>query len=247
MEAVFRALGDPTRRLLLDRLFARDGQTLSQLCESAGMTRFGVMKHLGVLEEAGLVVSRRAGREKLHYLNPVPIRLVADRWIGKYAAPWAGALVTLKAALENAVTPPPAHIYEVYIRATPDQIWQAITDPALSAQYFYGHAVESSWQPGAPVRWHRDGKDAIVGTLLDVDPPRRLVQSFVATDPENAAEKPSRVTWSIEPHGSVCKLTLTHEFEEESATYHGVRSGWNAILSGLKTLLETGEPLNIGA
>jgi uncharacterized protein YndB with AHSA1/START domain/DNA-binding transcriptional ArsR family regulator len=249
MEAVFRALADPTRRMLLDRLFSRDGQTLQQLCESASMTRFGVMKHLTVLEDAGLVVSRRAGREKLHYLNPMPIRLVADRWISKYAAPWAGALATLKAALEEpAVTTPPAHIYELFIRTTPEKLWQAITDPTLSRQYFYNSTVESSWQPGASVRWLNDkNEDLITGTLLEVDPPNRLVQTFAFTSAETAADKPSRLTWLIERQGAVCKLTLTHEFEEESASYRGVRFGWNPVLSGLKTLLETGEPLIIGA
>src|SRR5437667_3270412 len=87
MDAVFRALADPTRRSLLDELFAQDGQTLSALERRLPMTRFGVMKHLRVLEEAGLVVSRRRGREKLHFLNPVPIRLVHDRWVSKYAEP----------------------------------------------------------------------------------------------------------------------------------------------------------------
>src|SRR5437660_11126444 len=92
MDEVFRALADKSRRKLLDRLFRRDGQSLHELCEGAGMTRFGVMKHLRVLEEARLVVTRRAGREKLHYLNPMPIRLAHDRWVSKYRAPFAAAL-----------------------------------------------------------------------------------------------------------------------------------------------------------
>src|SRR5499433_2516616 len=101
MDEVFRALADPTRRELLDELFRQDGQTLSSLEERFSMTRFGVMKHLKQLEEAGLVVTRRRGREKLHFLNPVPIRLVHDRWVSKYAEPWAATLSELKQGLEK--------------------------------------------------------------------------------------------------------------------------------------------------
>ena len=100
-DRVFKALADPTRRLLLDRLFERDGRTLTDLESDMEMTRFGVMKHLRVLAEAGLVVTRRSGREKLHFLNPVPIRLIHDRWIDKYTAGAASALVELKNALED--------------------------------------------------------------------------------------------------------------------------------------------------
>jgi DNA-binding transcriptional ArsR family regulator len=101
MDEVFKALADPTRRELLDRLFERDGQSLGALEGRLPMTRFGVMKHLKVLEEAGLVTTRKRGREKLHFLNPVPIRLIHDRWVGKYAQPWASALSELKQDLEN--------------------------------------------------------------------------------------------------------------------------------------------------
>ena len=101
MDEVFKALADPTRRELLDRLFELDGQTLSALEEGLPMSRFGVMKHLKVLEEAGLVTTRKRGREKLHFLNPVPIRLIHDRWVGKYAQPWASALSELKKEMEE--------------------------------------------------------------------------------------------------------------------------------------------------
>jgi DNA-binding transcriptional ArsR family regulator len=101
VDEVFKALADPTRRALLDELFERDGQTLGALEERFAMTRFGVMKHLKLLEEAGLIVTRRRGREKLHFLNPVPIRLVHDRWVSKYAEPWAAALTGLKRDLEE--------------------------------------------------------------------------------------------------------------------------------------------------
>ncbi len=101
MDEIFKALADPTRRSLLDELYRKDGQTLSELAARFEMSRFGVMKHLKQLEEAGLVVTRRKGREKFHFLNPVPIRLVHDRWISKYAEPWAAELSGLKTRLEQ--------------------------------------------------------------------------------------------------------------------------------------------------
>jgi DNA-binding transcriptional ArsR family regulator len=124
MDAVFKALADPTRRGLLDDLFREDGQTLRALERRLPMTRFGVMKHLKQLEEAGLIVTRRRGREKLHFLNPVPIRLVHDRWVSKYAEPWAAALSGLKTRLEARME----KVFEIYIKTTPERLWKAITD-----------------------------------------------------------------------------------------------------------------------
>src|SRR5438128_7875875 len=145
MDAVFRALADPTRRSLLDELFKHDGQTLGALERRLPMTRFGVMKHLKVLEEAGLVVTRRRGREKLHFLNPVPIRLVHDRWVSKYAEPWASALSDLKHDLEN----PMEKVFEIYIRTTPERLWEAITDPEIRSKYNFGSRITSDWTPGS--------------------------------------------------------------------------------------------------
>src|SRR3979490_2210280 len=137
MDAVFRALADPTRRSLLDALFKQDGQTLGALEERVPMTRFGVMKHLKLLEEAGLVVARRRGREKLHFLNPVPIRLVHDRWVSKYAEPWAAALSDLKQTLES----PMEKVFEIYIRTTPERLWEAITDGEIRSKYNFGARI----------------------------------------------------------------------------------------------------------
>src|SRR5438067_263601 len=144
VDDVFRALADPTRRSLLDELFRQDGQSLSALAERFSMTRFGVMKHLKQLEEAGLVVSRRRGREKLHFLNPVPIRLVHDRWVSKYAEPWASALSDLKHRLENTME----KIFEIYIRTTPERLWEAITDSEIRSKYTFGNKITSDWTPG---------------------------------------------------------------------------------------------------
>src|SRR5919112_3659392 len=146
MDDVFRALADPTRRSLLDELFRQDGQSLSALEERLPMTRFGVMKHLKVLEEAGLVVARKQGREKRHFLNAVPIRLVHDRWVSKYAEPWAAALSGLKTELEEKTM---EKVFEIYMKTTPERLWEAITDSELRAKYSFGVGVRSDWKTGA--------------------------------------------------------------------------------------------------
>jgi uncharacterized protein YndB with AHSA1/START domain/DNA-binding transcriptional ArsR family regulator len=246
LEPAFRALADPHRRTLLDRLRERDGQSLGDLVEALpGMTRFGVMKHLRVLEDAGLVTTRRSGRRKLHFLNPVPIRLIADRWISRYAAPLVDHMADVKHRLEaNTPMSDPKHVYEVYIRATPERVWQALTDAELTKQYYYGDPVESDWQPGSSIVYRNDdGSEAITGEIIEADPPRRLVHTFFFPGTD---ESPSRCTWSIEPRGEATLLILTHdEFDGETTTFKSVAHGWVPILSGLKTLLETGEPLEI--
>ncbi len=240
MDAVFRALADPTRRSLLDELFREDGQTLSALDERFSMTRFGVMKHLKQLEEAGLVVTRRRGREKLHFLNPVPIRLVHDRWVSKYAEPWAAALSGLKERLES----PMEKVFEIYIRTTPERLWEAITDPEIRSKYNFGARQTSDWTPGSRYELsHPHGGLLGEGENLEVDPPRRLVQSMVALwSDEVKSEGTSRVTWEIEPVGDSCRLTVTHDQLREGANDE-LYGGWPMILSGLKTWLETGELL----
>ena len=262
-DRVFKALADPTRRFLLDLLFERDGRTLSELESELAMSRFGVMKHLRVLEDAGLVVTRRSGREKLHYLNPVPIRLIHDRWIGKYTARRARALAALKGQLEGgkamaAQTAPeagvapaagPVEVQQVFIKASAEQIWEAITSAEFTSRYFHGTHVESDLREGSPFVLYSSDRStvAVEGEVLESESPRRLVHTWHALyDPEVAADAPSRVTWEIEPvEGGVCKLTVVHDgFEGETTTFKQIRgAGWGLVLSGLKTLLETGEPL----
>jgi uncharacterized protein YndB with AHSA1/START domain/DNA-binding transcriptional ArsR family regulator len=243
-EAVFRGLSDSHRRLMLDALFERDGQTLGELCELfPEMSRFGVMKHLGVLEEAGLIATRRHGRTKLHFLNPVPIVRIHDRWISKYAEPWARGLNRLKFALEEQSMTQPQHVYKLYIRTTPEKLWSAITDPEQTRQYFFNTRVVSTWEPSAAVEMiGGDGKIAVHGTVVEADPPRKLVHTFKeAFDPSAPEESPSRVTWEIEPAGELCILTLVHDqFDGETQTYRNTGGGWPMVLSNLKTLLETG-------
>jgi uncharacterized protein YndB with AHSA1/START domain/DNA-binding transcriptional ArsR family regulator len=260
MDKVFKALADPTRRNLLDELFKEDGQTLSALEARVDMTRFGVMKHLAVLEEAGVVVTRRRGREKLHFLNTVPIRLVHDRWVSKYAEPWAGTLSRLKTHLEddtmqtfNTVswaegTAPVAEgtaVFEVFIKTTPERLWQAITDPRERAKYSFGVEVHSDWSQGSEYKSGIPGVvDIASGENLEVDPPRLLVQTFDALwSDEVKAQETTRVTWEIEQVGSSCRLTVTHDQIPAGANAQ-LYGGWPMILSGLKTLLETGDLLD---
>jgi uncharacterized protein YndB with AHSA1/START domain len=241
MDAVFRALADPTRRSLLDELFREDGQTLSALQQRFSMTRFGVMKHLKQLEAAGLVVTRRRGREKLHFLNPVPIRLVHDRWVSKYAEPWAAALSELKNRLEEGME----KVFEIYIKTTPERLWEAITNNEIRSKYQFGAGISSDWTPGSRFEMRVPNGTFVLGEgeNLEVDPPRRLVQSMVALWSDDVKrEGTSRVTWEIEPVGDSCRLTVTHDELREGANDQ-LYGGWPMILSGLKTWLETGELL----
>src|SRR5438309_11100672 len=197
MDEVFRALADPTRRSLLDELFKADGQSLTALEQRLPMTRFGVMKHLRVLEDAGLVVTKRSGREKLHFLNPVPIRLVHDRWVSKYAEPWAAALSKLKHTLEDKTM---VKVFEIYIKATPERLWKALTETEMRRKYTFGAVITSDWTTGSHYEGVGMGTPILEGENLEVDPPRRLVQSFRALwDADVKSEGTSRVTYEIEP------------------------------------------------
>ena len=248
MALIFRALGDPSRRLLLDRLFDRDGQALGELAAALpAMTRFGVMRHLDVLEAAGLIETRKVGREKHHYLNPVPIRLVADRWIGKFAEPVVGRMTAIKHELEAPAMLAPDHVYSVLIRATPDRVWRAITDGVETERYYYGTRVDSDWSLGGRVVYsYADGSVAADGEVLEIEPERRVLMSFHARwSPEIEAEGPVRMSWEIEPAGDgVSKLTVVTSGMVAGGVVQGEFAGGIVhIVSGLKTYLETGEPL----
>ena len=260
-DEVFRALADPSRRALLDRLFERDGQATGEL-EAAlpAMTRFGVMKHLRVLESANLVTSRKVGRERRHYLNPVPIRRIHDRWLDRYAIRAADLLADLKARLEtdpmpspDATTPQaaeaaPRHVFATFIRATPEAIWRALTESDFTTRYWYGSSIHSEWTPGAP--WELripGGQVGITGEVLETVPPTRLVVSYRQAW-GGADEPPSRVTFEIEAaDAGVQKLTVIHETEPGATTQIAeAAAGWPFIIAGLKTLLETGQPMAAG-
>lgn len=244
VDAVFKALADPTRRALLDRLHADNGQTLGELCEDVAMARQSVTQHLAVLEEANLVTTVRRGREKLHYLNPVPLHEMQERWIDKFERPRLRALSAVKRRAEEAMTDKPAFVYVTYIESTPEQVWHALTDAEVSASY-WGHHNVSDWKVGS--RWEHQRTDGsgiadVVGTVVESDPPTRLVTTWAPPD-DTDHEHETRVTFAIEQHGDIVRLTVTHEDLANEAERAGVASGWAAVLSNLKSLLETGTPL----
>ncbi len=246
-DTIFKALADPSRRMLLDLLRVQDGQSLSQLEAHLPMTRFGVMKHLRLLEEAGLVTTEKVGREKHHYLNPVPIQSVYDRWVRKYSQPVAERLTDLKYILEASMNATMTHRYQIFIRTTPEKLWQAITSKEMSPSYYFGTAVMSDWKEGSRYTYESPDVLMIDGTIVEIDPPHKLVQTFNAHwQPEAKALGESRVTWLIEPEGTACRLTLIHEELDNVPFAQGIIEGWSKILSSLKSLLETGEALAIG-
>ena len=223
------------------------------------MTRFGVMKHLRVLAGANVVTSRKVGRERHHYLNPVPIRRIHDRWLDRYAIRAADLLADFKTTLEiDPMTSPdtagtaadaaPRHVFATFIRATPEAIWRALTESDFTTRYWYGSTIHSDWTAGS--RWElrtSGGQVGITGEVLEADAPSRLVVSYTQAW-GGGGEPPSRVTFEIEAAGpGVQKLTVVHETEPGTTTrIADAAAGWPFIIAGLKTLLETGEPLTAG-
>jgi DNA-binding transcriptional ArsR family regulator/uncharacterized protein YndB with AHSA1/START domain len=259
MDEVFRALADPSRRMLLDSLNAHSGQTLRELCAGLDMARQSVSKHLAVLEAAGLVTTVRRGREKLHYLNAAPISDIAERWISRYDQPRVDALADLKKALEETEVEAPSFVYTTYIRTTPERLWQGLTDPAFTRQYWQTE-LHTDWAKGSPVTWNNHGVliSDPESVVLESDPYRRLSYTWHTMTPELAekfgwdqefaaklaGERRSKVTFDIEPATQGVKLTVIHDgFEPGSTIAEMISVGWPDVISSLKTLLETGEPL----
>jgi uncharacterized protein YndB with AHSA1/START domain/DNA-binding transcriptional ArsR family regulator len=245
-DLVFKALADPTRRALLDRLRQRNGQTLGELCEPVAMARQSATQHLGVLEAANLITTVRRGREKLHYLNPVPLWDIEERWIGRFERPHLRTLSEIKRrAEEDTMSDRPSYVYVTYIEASPPRVWEALTDADLTGEY-WGHSNISDWQVGS--RWeHRrvDGSGVadVVGKVLESDPPHRLAMTFDspgATPPEG----PSKVTFDIEAYHEIVRLTVTHENLAGTDAWEAVSAGWPAVCANLKSLLETGHVLS---
>ena len=263
MDEVFRALADPSRRRLLDSLNARSGQSLRELCAGLAMARQSVSKHLAILEAAGLVTSLRQGREKLHYLNAAPISDIAERWINRYDQARVDALADLKRVLEDTPMSKPEFIYTTYIRTTPERLWQALTEPVFTKRY-WDTSFTTDWTAGSPMTWDNHGvliTDPEQVVLIS-EPFRRLSYTWHTFTPELAErfgwdaekqagltrEQRSKVTFDIEPaEPGVVRLTVTHDgFGPDSMVLEGVSYGWPDVISGLKTLLETGEPLTSG-
>jgi uncharacterized protein YndB with AHSA1/START domain/DNA-binding transcriptional ArsR family regulator len=250
MDEVFHALADPTRRALLDRLYAKNGQSLSELCTDMGMTRQAVTQHLALLEAANLTTSVWHGREKLHYLNPAPLHEIYERWLAKFDRRQLEALSELKQSLEAAergkLMSKPKFVYVTYIGTTPERLWDALTQGEFTKKYWYGRRIESDWQIGSPVRFFDGDSDDLTdsGVVLESDPPGRLAYTFQNEfDPEARKLGHSRVTFTIQAHQGMVKLTLIHDELPTEEVAEGFREGWAPILSSLKTFLESGQPL----
>jgi DNA-binding transcriptional ArsR family regulator/uncharacterized protein YndB with AHSA1/START domain len=258
-DGVFRALADPSRRLLLDQLNERSGQTLRELCAVLDMARQSVSKHLDVLEAANLVVTVRRGREKLHYLNAAPIADINERWIGRYDAGRVDALALLKRTLEDTPMDKPSFVYSTYVRTTPETLWRALTEPEFTRRY-WGNELRSEWKVGSPITWVHRGVTIAdpEQVVLEHDPYRRLSYAWHAMTPElassvglsdevrdaAAAEPRSTVSFDLEDLGAVVKLTVVHDgFTPDSTMLSLISNGWPYVLSDLKTLLETGDVL----
>jgi uncharacterized protein YndB with AHSA1/START domain len=224
------------------------------------MARQSVSKHLDVMAAAGLVTTSRRGREKLHFLDTAPIHAIAERWMSRYDRARADALADLTHALEHTMSTDTTFVYTTYIKTSPERVWDALTQPAFTKRY-WGVELTSDWQAGSPVTWELEG---IVMAdpeqrVLESDPPRKLTYTWHTLTPEfierfggddpalvqrMSSEPRSQVTFDMEQTGEVVKLTVTHEaFVAGSAILDGVSQGWPPILSSLKSLLETGDPL----
>jgi uncharacterized protein YndB with AHSA1/START domain len=244
MDKVFKALGDRTRRYVLDTLHDRNGQTLNELCRQLDMARQSTTQHLRVLEDASLISTVWRGREKLHYLNPVPVHQIQQRWIEKFERPRLTTLSKVKKrAEERYMNDKPAFVYVTYIRSTPEQVWHALTDADLTADY-WGHSNVSDWQQGS--RWEHlrtDGSGIVdvTGRVLEADPPYGLVMTF--EEPNDNSARPTTVRFTIEPYHEIVRLTVTHEGLPDENAVHAASHGWSAVLANLKSLLETGHVL----
>jgi uncharacterized protein YndB with AHSA1/START domain len=245
-DQVFRALADATRRALLDRLRVQNGQTLGELCGPLNMARQSATQHLDVLEAANLITTVRRGREKLHYLNPVPLWDMRERWIERFERPRLRTLSTIKRrAEEDTMAERPNYVYVTYIESSAERVWEALTDPELTAQY-WGHSNVSDWKEGSPWEHRRvDGSDIadVIGTVLESEPPHRLTMSFDAPS-DVPAEVPSKVTFTIEPYHEIVRLTVMHEDLADTDALEAISAGWPAVCANLKSLLETGQVLS---
>lgn len=243
-DSVFKALADRTRRALLDSLRQRNGQTLGELCGPLAMARQSATQHLEILEAANLVATVRRGREKLHYLNSVPLWDIHQRWIERFDPPRLRALTAIKRHAEEDTMPDrPTFVYVTYIESSAERVWQALTQPEITAAYWGARQV-SDWEVGSPwVHQRTDGSSIadIGGTVLESTPPHRLVMTWGPSG-ETSPDRISKVTFEIEPHHAIVRLTVVHE-DLNDGMVSDISQGWPAVLANLKSLLETGHAL----
>ncbi|MGB1234786.1 MAG: ArsR/SmtB family transcription factor [Planktomarina sp.] len=239
MDSVFKALNDPARRALLDALRAKDGQSLNDLEQVLNMTRFGVMKHLKVLETANLIIPRKVGRFKYHYLNVLPLQDLMDRWIEPMLAqPAARSINDLKTRLEITMTNKPAFMMQTFISCTQDALWDALTD-ADAHKNFVFVSDDTSRDGNQVVYKGADGTTMLVCTETELTPKTRIDSTFEPrwAGPDVPLEK-STFAYIITPQPDACMLTLEHY--NIPAGQEGIADGWSRTISSLKSWLETG-------
>jgi len=244
MDLIFKALADPARRTMLDALRRRDGQSLQELTALIDMSRFGVMKHLGVLIDAGLIVTKKEGRFKYHYLNTLPLQEAIDRWVEPLLVqPVARAVLTLKSQLEG--TSPmakPDFTMQTFIRCTQDALWDALSDPkSMAAYHFMCDRVEGEAVEGGKLQWILPNGDVMMSQCPTKVVPRSRIEATFEPHFFGPDAPASRMVFLIEPEGPQCKLTIEHY--DIPKGQEGVAEGWARLAASLKSWLETGEGL----
>lgn len=246
---VIAALADPGRRALLDALRARDGQTVGELEPAlAHLGRHAVLKHLGVLQDAGLIVTHKSGRTRLCYLNPVPLVGLARRWLDDFALAGGTVLADLRSAAEakgTLMSDKPDHVYSVLIDAPLAIVWETISTEK-TASFFYATTLHATLRPGADYTYtYPDGREAAKGTILAVEPPTLLDMTFQPTwDDDVAAEPGYRQVWRLSEAAGATQVTLElYGVVPGSAIAAQVVGGSLWLVSNLKTVLETGRSM----
>ncbi len=241
MDNIFNALGDKSRRHLLDILYEQNGQTLTELTATLDMSRQAVTKHLKILEEANLVVPVWKGREKFHYLNPVPMRQIYMRWINKFDEPRIEGLFDLKESSELIKQEETMNglMYQIVIASSAEKIWTSLTQPEFTQKFWFGRKIESNWEIGSPVAIVTpDGVVEASGEVVEFDQYKRL--SYTWHSAQDAEGEFSTVVFELQEMGPLTKLTILQDIDASTAKFDQAFAGWTFIICGLKTYLETG-------
>jgi uncharacterized protein YndB with AHSA1/START domain/DNA-binding transcriptional ArsR family regulator len=228
----------------MDLLYERNGQSLTELSSNLDMSRQAVTKHLKILESADLIVPVWKGKEKLHYLNPVPLRLIYSRWINKFDEDRIQGIYDLKNELENTTqeVKMKGFVYQIVIATSAEKVWESLTKPEFTQKFWFGRSVISEWELGSPVSiLTPEGKEEMKGEVVEFQPNKRL--SYTWRTPEEAVTETTTVVFELQEMGPMTKLTILHDMEAESAKFQQAAAGWTFILCGLKTFLETGAPM----
>ena len=241
MDNIFNALGDKSRRHLLDVLYQKNGQSLTELTATLKMSRQAVTKHLGILEEANLVVPVWKGREKLHYLNPVPLRLIYLRWISKFDETRIESIFEMKNNNEAEIQEVnmKGFMYQIVIASSAEKVWESLTKPEFTQKFWFGRRVESDWNLGSAVSIVTpEGVIEAKGEVLEFQINKRLSYSWLSA--KETIEDISTVVFELQEMGELTKLTILHDIDADKANFQQAAAGWTFILCGLKTFLETG-------